>query len=444
MNLKNKIISYYLKSQKKYILNIIKNNYISQLCEKSIDYFSYNGFPSKKDENWKYNDFLEKIINIDYNINNNIDYKNYENINKYLLSFNDLLLDTYRIVFIDGIFNINFSNIKDIDYIDNLSNIYKNKYYNNIIEKYYGNESLKYNDSFISINTFLTKDGTYINIPDNVLIKKPIYILYISTGNIYNKILLNTRNLIIVGKKSSVNIIEKYESINNNINLNISVNEIYADDDSNINYYKIQNSKFDSNIIDNTFISQNKNTNFSIHTFTSQEKFIRNNLNISQYGKKSNVYISGITIGKNKQIIDNKTSVNHFSPFCKSYEIYKGIYDNTSKGIFNGKILVSNNSNDIIAFQKNNNILLSKEASINSKPQLEIFSDKVKCSHGCTVGFLNKEILFYLMSRGISKKDSKYILLLSFIDEIMYKINIIEIKKYVYNIIKSELNIEDI
>lgn len=434
MDLKEKLISFYIEQEKKYNFDYY-NKYLYSLREKSINFFKKNGFPNKKEKDWKYTD-IKNVIEYDYNIFNkkNINIKE-KNISKYFS-----LTDVYKMVFIDGIYNSNLS-ILDNNICYPLSEIFNNKKYEKIIKNYYGIISYNYINSLISINNAIVNDGVFILIPNNIILKKPIHILYISTGYTSNCIMLNPRNLIIIGENSKIKIIESYQSIQDNIVFNNSVTEIYLEKNSEVKYCKIQNDKQKTSLIDHTIVSQEKNSQFFIDTFSLQGNFIKNTLNIIQLGEGIKSYLKGLTItDNNEQLIDNHTMINHLSPNCNSHEIYKSILNGKSRFIFNGKIKVNKNAQKINAFQKNNNILLSKNASVNSNPQLEIFADDVKCSHGCTIGYIDNEALFYLCSRGISQNYAKYLLLLSFINDIIDDISIPELKEYFSNIIRKKLN----
>lgn len=446
MNLKDKIIYTY----QKYHYNI-QNEYLQKLCNKYLLYFKNKSFSFLEKENWKYiKNKLKNLLELDYNFyyyHNNENYKNILNEQINIPNIKNYITTSYNsnyIIFINGIYIPILSNIKYNNNIIilSLSDALKNKKYINIIKNYYGKISYKYKNSLIAINNLLSIDGTFIYINKNILLNNPIYIYYFSTKENNNKyLMLNPRNLIIIEDNSQVNIIEKYFSITNSYTLTNVLTEIYTGNNSILKYYKIQNYQSYSSILDNTFLTQKENSNIYINTFSLGGKLIRNNLNIFQYKKNSKIYIGGLTIIEKKQIVDNHTYMHHLSPYCESYELYKGIYFDNSLGIFNGKIKVYNNAYKINAFQKNNNILLSNNASVNAKPQLEIFNNDVKCTHGCTVGYFNEKILFYLRSRGISKKQAKLLILLSFINETIDNniINIYNIKNIIHN--KLKINI---
>ncbi|MDM1334439.1 SufD family Fe-S cluster assembly protein, partial [Acinetobacter indicus] len=169
--------------------------------------------------------------------------------------------------------------------------------------------------------------------------------------------------------------------------------------------------KENANLVDNTYVTQKQESRVSVHTFSFGGKLTRNNLNFYQDGERIDSTLKGITLISDKQHVDHYTLVSHNQPNCESHQNYKGIYDGNSTGVFNGKIYVDKIAQKTDGFQQNNNILLSEKATIYAKPQLEIFADDVKCSHGCTIGQLNEDAMFYMRQRGIPKKEAKALLM---------------------------------
>ena len=220
-----------------------------------------------------------------------------------------------------------------------------------------------------------------------------------------------------------------------------SVTEIFAGKDANVDYYKVQNDEPTASLVDNTYISQKDNSVVRVHTFSLGGKLIRNNLNFYQNGERIDSTLKGVTILGDKQHVDHHTLVHHAQPNCESHQDYKGIFGDSSTGVFNGKIIVDKIAQKTDAFQQNNNILLSDKSTINSKPQLEIFADDVKCSHGCTIGQLDEEALFYLRSRGIPKKEAKALLMYAFANNVLESVRIPELKARINKIIADKLGV---
>ena len=268
--------------------------------------------------------------------------------------------------------------------------------------------------------------------------KKPVEIIHFATGN-EASLLLQPRNLIVVEENAEVQIIERHQSLTSNEVLTNAVTEIFAAQNAIVDYYKIQNDASAASLIDNTYIDQKSKSNVNVHTFSFGGKLTRNNLNFYQNGEYMDSTMKGVTILGDKQHVDHHTLVHHIEPNCESHQDYKGIYGENSTGVFNGKIIVDKIAQKTNAFQQNNNILISDKATINTKPQLEIFADDVKCSHGCTIGQLDEDALFYLQSRGIPKKEARALLMYAFANNVLESVRIPELKGRVNKLIAKKL-----
>ena len=432
IDLKEKLLSSFIAFENR--TNI--DSYVHDIRSEAIKQFEAIGFPNKKLENWKYTS-LKNLLNTDYSvlpeINNVLEFKN---IRKYLIDD----IDSYKIIFVDGKYCSHLSETthEGMD-ICILSAALTQSKYDLIIENYFNKIALK--DGITSLNTAFSNEGAFIHIPKNKFVEKPIQIIHFSTGN-EASLMFQPRNMIVVDENSQVQIIERHQSLSENKVFTNSVTEIYADKKSIIDYYKIQNDNLQASLIDNTYVNQQRNSIFSMHTFSFGNELVRNNLNISQNDEFIETIIKGVTIIGNKQHVDHNTLIQHNKPNCNSHQDYKGIYDNKSTGVFNGKIIVEKQAQKTNAFQSNNNVLLSDKATINAKPQLEIYADDVKCSHGCTVGQLDKNALFYLKSRGIPEKEATALLMYGFANNILESVKIPEIKTRINHIIANKLGVK--
>ncbi len=431
MSLKSKLVSSYLAFDD----HLDDNSPIHDIRKKAIDTFEEKGFPTKKEEDWKYTS-LNAIINKDYSISPKVDKEiKYEKVREYFLHD----IDSYKIVFIDGVFS-SFLSKTTHDGLDVclLSSVLSKQKYKAIIEAYYNKIASK--DSITSLNTAFAKEGAYINIPNNKEVDKPIEIINFSTGN-ETALMMQPRNLIIVGENAHVQIIERHQSLSDNAVFTNSVTEIFAEKRAYLDFYKIQNDKENASLIDNTFIHQEQDTNCNVHTFSLGGKITRNNLNFSQNGEHCDSTLKGVTILKDKQHVDHNTLVNHISPNCESHQDYKGLYADSSTGVFNGRVIVEKEAQKINAFQQNNNILIDDNATVNAKPQLEIFADDVKCSHGCTIGQFDEDALFYLRSRGIGLKEAQALLMYAFANTVLETVKIPELKRRINNLIAEKIGV---
>jgi len=290
------------------------------------------------------------------------------------------------------------------------------------------------------LNTAFSREGAYIYIPKNKAPRKPIQIIHFATGN-EAALMLQPRNLIIAEENAEVQIIERHQSLTENEVFTNAVTEIFAAKDAIVDYYKVQNDAKTASLVDNTYISQKDNSVVRVHTFSFGGRLTRNNLNFYQNGERIDSTLKGVTILGEKQHVDHHTLVHHAQPNCESHQDYKGIFGERSTGVFNGKIIVDQIAQKTNAFQQNNNILLSDKATINTKPQLEIFADDVKCSHGCTIGQLDEDALFYLQSRGIPKKEATALLMYAFANNVLESVRIPELKKRINKIIANTLGV---
>ena len=433
MELKEKLLSSFMAFEEQ----IDVHSELHDVRTSAIKNFENKGFPTKKEESWKYTS-LNAILKNDFSVfpknENTIEFKD---VKKYFIHE----IDTYKVVFIDGVFSSHLSSTthEGIDVCLMSSALNKPKY-KMVIDTYFNKIASK-DESLTSLNTAFANEGAYINIPKSTVARKPIEIMYFSTGT-EAALLVQPRNLVIVGENSHVQIIERHQSLNENPVLTNSVTEIFAQKRAIVDYYKIQNDNHEANLIDNTFVSQQKESHVSVHTFSFGGNLTRNNLNFYHFGERLTSTLNGITIIGEKQHVDHYTLVNHATPNCESFQDYKGIFSDRSTGVFNGKVYVEKEAQKTNAFQKSNNILLGDKSTINAKPQLEIFADDVKCSHGCTVGQLDETALFYMQARGIPKKEAKALLMYAFSNAVIENINIPELKKRITTIIANKLGVK--
>ncbi len=432
VHLKEKLLSSFLAFENEKDVD----SYVHDIRTQAIKKFEEEGFPTKRLENWKYTS-LKKTLQHDYKLfPSKSEALEFKDIESFLINE----IESYKIIFVDGKYCSHLSETThDGMDICILSSALTQSKYDLVIENYFDKIAKK--DGITSLNTAFSSEGSFIHIPKNIQVDKPIQIIYFSTGK-NESVLYQPRNLVVIDENSQVEIIEKYHSLNDNSILVNTVTEIYADKKSNIKHYKIQNDNNTSSLIDNTFVSQEHSSSYSLHTFSFGGELIRNNLNIFQNDERIESSINGITIIDDNQHVDHNTLIHHRKPNCNSYQDYKGIFGGKSVGVFNGRVLVEKEAQKTNAFQANNNVLISDKAAINTKPQLEIFADDVKCSHGCTVGQLDKNALFYLRSRGIAEKEATALMMYGFANKVLTSVEIPEIKARINRIIANKLGVD--
>ncbi|HLT53185.1 MAG TPA: Fe-S cluster assembly protein SufD [Flavobacteriaceae bacterium] len=431
MELKDKLISSFLAFENQ----VDVDGYVHDIRTEAMKTFEAEGFPTKKDEAWKYTS-LNSILKHNYSVfpkkENTVEFND---VKKYLIHD----IDSYKIIFVDGKYSSNLSQTTH-DGIDVclMSSALNKPKYRLVIENYFNKTAEK--DSVTALNTAFSQEGAYIHIPKNKLVEKPIQIIHFSTGN-EAALMLQPRNLIVVDENSHVQIIERHQSLTDNPVLTNSVTEIFTNKRAIVDYYKLQNDIQNASLIDNTFISQKQESVASVHTFSFGGKLTRNNLNFYQHGERINSILKGITIIDDKQHVDHSTLVHHIQPNCESHQDYKGIFGDNATGVFNGKVIVDKIVQKTNAYQANNNLLVNDKATINTKPQLEIFADDVKCSHGCTIGQLDESALFYLKTRGIPEKEAKALLMYAFANNVLESVKIPEVKQRINKVIANKLGV---
>jgi len=432
MDLKDKLVSSFMAFEN----NVDIDHPVHDVRTEAMKNFETKGFPSKKDEAWKYTS-LNSLQKVDFSIfpkqENALEYKD---VKKYFIHD----IDTYKIIFVDGVFSSHLSETTH-DGVDIclMSSALTKPMYKQIIDVYFNKVASK-DESLTTLNTAFCKEGAYIYIPKNKMPKKPVEIIHFATGN-ETSLMLQPRNLIVVEENAELQVIERHQSLTANAVLTNCVTEIFAAKSANIDYYKVQNDAATASLIDNTYVNQKSKSFVNVHTFSLGGKLTRNNLNFYQNGEYMDSTMKGVTILGAKQHVDHHTLVHHIEPNCESHQDYKGIYGENSTGVFNGKIIVDKLAQKTNAFQQNNNILISDKASINTKPQLEIFADDVKCSHGCTIGQLDEDAMFYLQSRGIPEKEARALLMYAFANNVLESVRIPELKARINKLIAKKLGV---
>jgi Fe-S cluster assembly protein SufD len=388
-------------------------------------------FPTSKTEYWKYTR-IGKIINKTYGIQHEVSDSNID-ISSYLIPE----LDANIVVLVNGFFRPDLSKIETENglKINSLKEVINQS--DSFIKDHLGEIAKAEKELFIALNTLCFTDGVYVDLDKNAVIEKPIHIINITNSD---NLITNTRTIVKAHDNSSVKIIESFVNLQGEESFTNNVSEFFLNPNSNVEYNKIQNKAGESYQTSSEQVYQRKDSNFTINTMTLQGTLVRNNLNIEVHGEGCETNLNGIYLGEAKNHIDNHTIVDHLKPNCNSNEVYKGILDDSSVGVFNGKVFVRRDAQKTNAFQQNNNILLTDDAVINSKPELEIYADDVKCSHGSTIGQLDDEAIFYLRARGVSKRSAINMMITAFVKDALERVSIPELKSYIETKIDTRFN----
>jgi Fe-S cluster assembly protein SufD len=406
------------------------------LRKQAIEKFNELGFPTTQNEEWKFTN-VSRLLNYKFvpAILNKGNELGEIDLQKYLIKNPDVNL----IVFFNGKYLKEYSKIlpqaKGVEIKEFSSGLLSDLEF---IQQNFSNY-LKNGNGFIALNTAFSLNGVIIKIPDNLIINEPIHLLYLS-GDSTQNLLIQPRNVIICGKNSQLKIIESFHSLSENPYLFNSVSEIILEENSVVDYYKVQNEEDSVFHINRMQVILNRSSVFTSLTVTMGGEIIRNDLNAELVAENSECHFLGFYLADGNRLLDNHTLIDHAKPHCHSNEFYKGILEGKSRAVFNGKVIVRKDAQKTLAYQSNKNLLLSKEAKINTKPQLEIFADDVKCSHGATVGQLDEQSLFYLQSRGITKEKAKSMLIKAFANDILELIKIDSLKEQLNDQILERLN----
>jgi Fe-S cluster assembly protein SufD len=287
---------------------------------------------------------------------------------------------------------------------------------------------------FTALNTAFIKDGAFISIPKSKRIEEPIYLLFVTTKMAEGSV-CHPRNLIVVGDNSQVTFVEGYFGLEEEVYFTNAVSEIAVGASAVVDHYKVLRESAEAFHVATTQLHQERGSNFSSHFISLAGSLIRNEVNAILDAEGCECTLNGLYLANGRQHVDNRTVIDHAKPHGTSHELYKGILGGNAHGVFNGKIFVRQDAQKTDAKQTNQTLLLSDDATINTKPQLEIFADDVKCTHGATVGQLQEEAIFYLRSRGIGHQEARSLLTYAFANDIISRIKVEPIRAHLEEIL---------
>ncbi|MCI0449856.1 MAG: Fe-S cluster assembly protein SufD [Chlorobi bacterium] len=400
--------------------------------KQAIARFEKIDFPTTKNEDWKYTN-IAPILNYNFTPVAGAEVSAAD-IEKFLIPN----LKTSLIVLLNGNFSPKLSKIHlesngvRIESFRNLLRIEPDF----ILEHFAKYAQLE--NGFVAFNTAFADDGAVIYVPDNTIIDNCIHILNVITAEAEN-ILSQPRNLIVAGRNSKIKIIEGYHSISENVSLTNVVNEIIIGESAEVELYRIQNENLNSFHINRTQAEQKKGSVFTHYSVSLGGRIMRNDTNTVLDDENCTANLYGLYLTEDSQHIDNHTLIDHAKPHCQSNELYKGVLNDNSRGVFNGKVFVRKDAQKTNAYQSNKAILLSNEALVDTKPQLEIYADDVKCSHGAAIGQLDEDALFYLRTRGIGKEEARTVLIRAFANDIFETIENEALHDYLNNLVFAKL-----
>lgn len=412
---------------------------LTPIEQNAFNAFSIMGIPTVKHEEWKYTR-ISSLFN-----------KQYQFIpGRITTSFLTKDVDAVRLpgyeqanelVFVNGLYSASLSKIRSAELVVLPLEEAATNEYSDIVSKHLGHSSKYVKDGIHALNTAFVQEGIFIYVKKGQVTEHPVYIYHITDAREAN-ILSQPRSLVYIAEQAKVQLVEAYITIGPAESFTNQVMEVVVEKDSIVEYYKIQNDSAHTNQVSATHFRQIGKSYIHAVTISLNGGIVRNNLSIALEADHSESHLYGLYFLKGHSHVDNHTIVDNVKPNCQSNELYKGVIDDNATAVFNGKIFVQPQAQKTNAFQSNKNILLSGTASVNTKPQLEIFADDVKCSHGCTVGKLNEEGLFYLRSRGISEKIARSLLVHAFAVDILEHIKPEPIRNYVDQLISERLEFD--
>jgi Fe-S cluster assembly protein SufD len=395
--------------------------WLHQLRNAAIDRFAETGFPTLKDEEWRFTN-VAPIAKVPFRIA-----QSFEVSGRAAQDLDSLTFagdNCHRLVFVNGRFAPKLSlvgSLPDGVIVSNLAAILDTDA--NSVKPHLARHADFEKHPFFALNTAFLQDGAFVSIPKGKIVQEPIHLVFLATsGN--GPTAIYPRNLILAGINSQATLIESYISFNNDVYFTNAVTEIVAAENAVLDHYKLQRESTEAFHIATMQVHLDKSSNFASHAITLGAAIARNDVNARLDAEGVECTLNGLYLASGRQLIDNHTRIDHAKPHGTSHELYKGILDGKARGVFNGKIYVHPDAQKTDAKQTNKTLLLSEDAVIDTKPQLEIFADDVKCTHGATIGQLADEAIFYLRSRGIGNEEARGLLTFAFANDIIGRIKV--------------------
>ena len=408
-----------------------RGNSLQTLRQEAFNDFEKNGIPTTRHEEWKYTR-IGGVINKEYNFSLNSVTITEEEFNTHRMPGHE---NANELVFVNGFFSDVLSKIISDGLVTIPMEVAAKNEYKNIVEKYAGHSRNYLKDG---INTAILQGGVFVFLKENMDTEHPVYMYNIMDARSSN-VFAQPRSLIYLSPHARLQIVETYITIGQSDSFSNQVMEVVTMQDAQLEYYKIQNDSAQTNAVSTTHIIQAERGYAHTVTISLNGGIVRNNLDFIMAADHGESHMYGLYFLHGNTHIDNHTIVDNIQPNCLSNQLYKGILAENSTGVFNGKIFVRQAAQKTNAYQSNKNILLSENATVNAKPQLEIFADDVKCSHGCTVGRLDEEGMFYMQARGIPESKARALLIQAFVTDILEHIRPEPIRKYVDELIAQRL-----
>lgn len=410
-------------------------SWVNDVRKSALSTFTERGFPTKKDEDWKYTN-VDPIAKLQYKYSSVAEKVSAEFVKSLLLQD----VEQYSIVFVNGHFSKEHSQLSELPNGVVVKNLIEAFATHQDIVKEHLSKYVKYQKNpFTALNTAFINDGAFVHVAANVEVEKPIHLLFISTQKEGEQFASHIRNLIVVEENAKVNFAHSFGSVQTNNNLTNVVTEVVAKKHSVVELVKVQLESQSSYHVENLHVHQYQESNIHVFSLAIGGAIARNDMSVIIDGESTECNLNGLYITSGEQLIDHHTFMHHIHPNCPSHELFKGILMDKSRAVFNGKVYVEPEAQKTDSKQTNRNLLLSDTAIVDTKPELEIFADDVKCTHGATVGGMNETHSFYLKTRGITNESARGILTVGFAAETTEKIRNTDLRRHVDGIVVDHL-----
>ncbi|MBV9468237.1 MAG: Fe-S cluster assembly protein SufD [Abitibacteriaceae bacterium] len=396
-------------------------SWLRELRTAAIRRFEELGFPTTRDEEWKYTD-ISPIANL---IGSPADAAQVQGLSASDVEpFTLQGLDALRLVFVNGHYAEALSSVGTLPkgvVLSSLAAAIRSD--SPVVRSHLAQYASFENHTFVALNTAFFQDGAFLYVPDNTVVETPIQLLFITTSG-ETATIAHPRNLIVAGANSQVTLVESYVSTGQGTYFNNPVTEVVVNKNATFRHHKVQLESEQAYHIATMQVQQARDCQFASLAVSFGGSIARYDANAVMADQGIECTLNGVYLVAGQQHIDNHTVMDHAQPHCNSHENYAGILDGQARGVFNGKIFVREDAQKTDAKQSNRNLLLSPNAVINTKPQLEIFADDVKCTHGATIGQLDEDAIFYLRARGIDKEEARDMLVHAFASDLLTDIQI--------------------
>jgi len=401
----------------------------------AIARFSELGFPTTRDEDWRFTS-VAPIAQTPFRLTRD---ERVKLTPRALEQFAFPGLDCSRLVFVNGRYAPGLSALRPLpDGVKLASLAQALAADRDLLEQHLARYADYHHDAFSALNTAFMEDGAFVYIPRGVVLQEPVHLLYVSTATAAPT-MTHPRNLIVAGEESQATVVEDYVSLGGEVYFSNVVTEVVVGGSSVLSHYLIERESTQAFNVSTLRVQQGRSSSVTSHTVLLGGALVRNNVHPVLAGQGGDCLINGLFMATGRQHMDNYMKVEHASPHCDSRQFYHGILDGRSRGVFHGRIIVHKDAQKTDAKQTNKNLLLSEEAQIDTKPQLEIYADDVKCTHGATIGQLNRDAIFYLRSRGIPEESARALLLFAFAGESLQRMKVEPIRKHLEGLVTQWL-----